>query len=121
MKFSLGKNKKLKSRKAIERLFTDGQSIRKGAVRCVFHMGERCNSHQMGVSVSKRYFKKATDRNRVKRLLRESYRLQQHQLQTETPLEFLFIYQSGKIPDFKHCISLVAGLIKELNKRYPST
>lgn len=35
---------------------------------------------QLGVGVSGRYFKKAVDRNRVKRLLRESWRLQKTEL-----------------------------------------
>jgi ribonuclease P protein component len=35
---------------------------------------------QVGVSVSKRNFKRAVDRNRIKRLLRETYRLQKREL-----------------------------------------
>jgi len=68
---------KLKSKKDIERLFSKGQSIGVYPLRMVYL---KCDFTQetlikTGVSVSKRNFKKAVDRNRIKRLLREAYRL----------------------------------------------
>lgn len=52
---------------------------------------------QAGFTVSTRYFKNATDRNRMRRLLKEAYRLQKHQLQTtleenNKALDVFFIY-----------------------------
>ena len=77
MKFSFNKKEKLKSKKLIEQLFANGQSVSVFPLRLVF-MPTTFNDGVMakaGVSVSKRQFKTAVDRNRIKRLMREVYRL----------------------------------------------
>ncbi len=77
MSSSYPKKEKLKSKKQIERLFSEGQSIGVYPLRMVYL---KCDLNddtliKTGVSVSKRNFKRAVDRNRIKRLLREAYRL----------------------------------------------
>ncbi|MFI1772583.1 ribonuclease P protein component [Thalassobellus citreus] len=77
MKFTYNKKEKLKSKKLIDLLFTEGQSVSAYPLRLVY-MPTTFNEDLMaktGLSVSKRNFKTAVDRNRIKRLLRESYRL----------------------------------------------
>jgi len=51
---------------------------------------------KMGVSVSKKYFKKAHDRNYFKRVLRETYRLNKHILTDKitSPFAIMFFYQA---------------------------
>ena len=77
MKFTFNKKEKLKSKKLIDLLFEEGQSVSAFPLRLVYistTFDENIIA-KMGVSVSKRNFKTAVDRNRIKRLLRESYRL----------------------------------------------
>lgn len=93
--------------------------MRKGPLRVVYFIEERSGKHQIGVSVGKRFFKSAVDRNRVKRLMRESYRLHQKLLpiSQDKHLKAMFIYQSGKMPEYHYVEQLTKKLLKELNKK----
>ncbi|MDG5491054.1 ribonuclease P protein component [Psychroserpens sp. SPM9] len=77
MSFTYPKKEKLKSQKLIEQLFSEGKSVSAYPLRMVYLKTSFDDDTQFktGVSVSKRNFKKAVDRNRIKRLLREAYRL----------------------------------------------
>jgi ribonuclease P protein component len=78
MKFTLGKQERLKSKKLIEALYKNGKSIKAFPFRMVYLQTAHTSDFpaQIGVSVAKRNFKRAPDRNRLKRLMRETYRLQ---------------------------------------------
>ncbi|WP_136667206.1 ribonuclease P protein component [Flavobacterium sp. H122] len=71
------KHEKLKSRTLINQLFSEGKSVSKYPMRLVYvQVSELDDSNiKLGVSVSKKHFKKAVDRNYYKRVLREAYRL----------------------------------------------
>ena len=77
MSFSYPKKEKLKSQKRIEQLFSEGKSVNAYPLRMVYLKSDfnGNTTFKTGVTVSKRNFKKAVDRNRIKRLLREAYRL----------------------------------------------
>ena len=84
MDYTYPKSQKLKSKKTIDLLFTKGKSVSKFPLRLVYMEEENQEeSIKMGVSVSKKYFKKAVDRNYFKRVLRECYRLNKHILLVE--------------------------------------
>lgn len=76
MRFTLGKPEKLKSRKLIATLFEEGDTIKKYPLTIRFLQTSHTSNFpaQVAFSVPKRKFKKAVDRNRIKRLLREAYR-----------------------------------------------
>ena len=71
------KKEKLKSKKVIERLFNEGSSVSEYPLRLVYLETTFDDGAQIktGVSVSKKNFKSAVSRNRIKRLMREAYRL----------------------------------------------
>jgi ribonuclease P protein component len=77
MDFSYPKHEKLKSKTVIDLLFSKGKSVAVHPLRLVYVESEEANEPKIkiGVSVSKKYFKKAVDRNYYKRILREVYRL----------------------------------------------
>jgi ribonuclease P protein component len=98
MNFTYPKNERLKSKTTIGLLFSEGKSVSKYPLRLVYRIGEANQEEKIkiGVSVSKKYFKKAVDRNYFKRVLRETYRLNKHLLwdNLEEPYSFMFFYQS---------------------------
>ncbi|WP_396143603.1 ribonuclease P protein component [Flavobacterium sp.] len=98
MQFTYPKHEKLKSKTTIDLLFSDGNSVSKFPLRLVYVENKEENAEliKIGVSVSKKYFKKAVDRNYYKRVLRETYRLNKHLLidNLEKPYAFMFFYQT---------------------------
>ena len=102
MNFTYPKSEKLKSKKTIDLLFSEGKSVSKFPLRLVYiesDYGIDTDSKQkikMGVSVSKKYFKHAVDRNYFKRVLRETYRLNKHLLteNLDKPYAIMFFYQT---------------------------
>lgn len=81
-KFTYSKSEKLKSRKLLNQVFAEGKSLNTFPLKITYTSKdlESISAAKVGVGASSRYFKKAVDRNRVKRLLREAYRLHKHHL-----------------------------------------
>lgn len=97
MDFKYPKKEKLKSKKTIDLLFTKGKSVSKYPLRLVYvPIFDSEEKLKFGVSVSKKYFKNAVDRNYFKRILRECYRLNQHLIHDnlDKPYAFMFFYQT---------------------------
>ena len=93
MKYTLGKLERLKSKKLIERLYQDGSSVKTFPLRMMFLQTKHTSDFpcQVGVSVAKRNFKLAVDRNRIKRLMRETYRLQKEIVYDNLEMPYVFM------------------------------
>lgn len=117
MDFRLPKNEKLKSRKTIESLFLEGKSLTKFPIKVFYVLVENETAHQVAFSVPKRSFKSAVSRNRIKRQLREAYRLQKQLLPTNNGPKFalLFLYLSKDKPQYAQLEVVMGKLLKNLN------
>ena len=123
VRYTLGKEDKLKSRKIIEQLFKEGKSFSLFPFRVIYLLQPINNITQLqaGFSVGTKHFKKAVDRNRIKRLMRESYRLQKKTLEdvvnkTNKDLRIFFIYTSADIPEYPVVSEKINSCIKRLLK-----
>ncbi len=122
--FTLGKSERLKSRKQIEQLFSEGKSFSVIPFKVYYLGGSQAQPGsrailQFGVGVSAKNYKRAVDRNRIKRLIREAYRLQKIELQEnlekkKLQLSVFFIYIGKELPDFNTVKVKVNVALKKL-------
>ena len=123
--FTIGKEERLKSRKQIENLFDKGKSFVLTPFRVYFIMNSEMpvqkgeSGLKFGTGVSAKNFKKAVDRNRIKRLTREAWRLQKNEIRDKVKeahrqLNVFFIYTGKELPDFKTVKDKVAIALKKL-------
>ena len=121
-----GKAEKLKSRKVVEELFARGKSLNVFPIRISYKFlplpADEKVVFQVGVSVSKRNFKRAVDRNRIKRLLREAYRLQKQELievlKKQGKIGYVFfIYTDKQMPQYPIVFNTMAKCLEVLKRK----
>lgn len=116
---SLTKEERISSKKGIDFLFGEGVSFIAYPLRVIYVEREVDSETPVSilVSVPKKRFKRAVKRNRIKRLIRESYRLNKHDLisflsEKDKSLQIAFLFVSDKLPEYKE-VNL--AMIKALN------
>lgn len=128
MRNTFGKNERLKSQKAIGELFEKGKHINVYPLKLVW-LTQRTDKPdkypaKVVLSVSKKKFKKAVDRNRIKRLLKETYRTNKKELintlnNKQLELHFFLVYLDKKLPEYQPLEDKIKialeRLIKEIN------
>ena len=114
---TLSKDERLCSRKALEELFGGGhQSVSAYPIRAVFMPSDQPGVRIL-VSVSKRYFKRAVKRNRIKRQLREAYRLQKELLlPVEGGLDIAFLWTSADLLPTEKVFQKMHNLLQRINE-----
>lgn len=117
MKYTLGKEEKLKSRKLIEQLFLEGKRVKSYPFQLIYLEKEHAAEFpiQVGFSVPKRNIKLAVNRNRIKRVMREIYRLNKFGFseKIEKKYIFMFIYMAKDEVDYSN---LEMSFLKLRNK-----
>lgn len=115
---SFGKKEKLKSSILISRLFKEGRSFTKYPLKLVYLRVERPDftTHRTAVSVPKRNFKKAVERNFLKRLVREAFRKNKYLVASnmKSTYAFLWIYIGRE----KHTYLKLNSVAEELLKKF---
>lgn len=108
------KHQKLKSRKDIKALFEEGKTVTKYPVKLLWlPLGQQ--ETKAGFAVAKRNFKSAVTRNKIKRLMREAYRLQKQEIQVhDKTFTLLFLYIGKDVASFKTIDKAVLGALKKL-------
>jgi len=98
MRYTYRNEEKLKKKNLITELFASGKSASVFPLKMIYLQYDHDSPYkiQAGVSVSKRNFKRAVDRIRIKRLMRESYRKNKNMLYANEDTKkhiMMFIYQ----------------------------
>ncbi len=118
-KFS--KEERLCSKKSIDKLFAEGSSFIAYPLRVVYICEKREASEdllpEIMISVSKKKFKRAVKRNRVKRLIREGYRLNKYLLanilnEKQLNIDIAFLYLKDELPMYE---DIEKAMLKTIN------
>lgn len=122
--FQFRKENRLKSRKAIGALFQNRQTVGAYPLRVFYRIlpiEEADTTVQIGFSVSKRTFKQAVKRNHYKRLMREAYRLHQHDLydflkEKGKSIQLMLLYVGKEPSEYATVAQKYLQLIERLKK-----
>lgn len=121
---TFSKDERLCSRTSIKDLFTNGTSFFKYPFKVIIKKNTDENElfHRILISVPKRSFKKAVDRNKIKRLIREAYRLNKEivypQLEDKQHLlHIAFIYTAKSILPYKEIERKIVLILQTIKIR----
>tara|TARA_R110002050_G_scaffold16719_1_gene50461 strand:+ start:113211 stop:113642 length:432 start_codon:yes stop_codon:yes gene_type:complete len=119
--FTYSRTEKLKSKILFEKLFSEGKNLTIYPLRLVYVKTELKDGVliKVGVSVSKRKFKSAVKRNRIKRVLREAYRHNKSMLFNNSLANYalLFLYLGKELPNSKDIDRQMIALLEKFSKK----
>ena len=125
--YTFKKEERLKSRKVINRLFKEGQSFGQYPLRLVWIALEEPQGTfpvRFSLSVPKKRFKKAVDRNRLRRQVREAYRLHKHKLYKalegqQKQFAFMVLYTGKEAFTYEEIDKAMQKMIKKFLRKLP--
>lgn len=127
--FTFQKKDKLKSRKQTQFLFAKGQSMNAFPIKLIYTLeSNEPGSVQAGVGAPSRTFRKAVDRNRVKRLLREGYRLERPEFIASSVdalnklrVNLFFLYTDATVISQKEIQEKIKQLLSRISEKINTT
>lgn len=121
-RFTFSKRERLYGTKRIDSLFKEGNSFISYPLRVLYLTHEQSEDTTCStlISVPKKRIKRATQRNRVKRLIRESYRLNKTLITTAIEyksLDVAFIYVKDSVSDFQTIEKAMQKALNQISSR----
>lgn len=119
MRSQFPKSERLKSSEQIEALFKRGKSVTCFPLKLFYLPEENTkDGSKIAFSVPKKSFKKAVARNRIKRMLRESYRINKARYfnNIEGKFAFLILYLGKEMPEYTGIENRMNTLFEEFKK-----
>ncbi|MBN2524098.1 MAG: ribonuclease P protein component [Bacteroidales bacterium] len=122
-RYRFGKAERLSSKKLIDLLFREGKYLQVNSIRCIYLFPDKSiltpSPVQIVISAPKKLFKRAVDRNLMKRRIREAYRLHKnlliHSLQEkDKKLVMAFLVLQNKIQEYHTIEKTIKKLIDQL-------
>ena len=106
----------LKSSLRIKNIVLQRRFVYSFPVKCFYEVDTVEKGAKVAMIVSKKRFPHATDRNRVKRLMREAYRLNRHQLQLpdQCGVEMCWMFVGGERPTYQQVCTATEHIFAEL-------
>jgi ribonuclease P protein component len=122
-RYTLGAGERLKREQHIEALFRTGKALSVFPLRIIWQLVPKAAEPftiRAGFSAPKKKFKRATDRNSIKRLLREAWRLQKPALESGIPegrqLHIFILFTDKALPDYDAVYAAIGKGIVQLQK-----
>jgi ribonuclease P protein component len=122
-RYTLSKQKRLSGKKNIETLFLTGEAFFVHPYRVTYKLVQDLSCPvRVAVVAPKKHFKKAVDRNTIKRKIKEAYRLQQYSLNINTllanqlSLHFIMVYSIKQQLPYDEITTQMSKVISKLNQ-----
>jgi len=120
--YTFSKKERLSHRKQIDKLFSEGRSFTLHPFKVFYAIHENAGEYpvQILIAIPKKEYKKAVDRNRLRRLIREAYRLNKHALvehlsQIKLNIHIGFVYLGNSaIPPFAEIEEKLTSCLQKL-------
>lgn len=117
--YHLRKTDRLGGRKNVEAVFSRGKSFSVFPLRVLWLPENDKKELQAGFGVGARHFRKATDRNRIKRMMREAYRLQrnrlnEHLVSAGRQLSVFILFSGNEMPGYNLVFEKMNKVIEKL-------